>query len=170
VTQDLYAALTAQAGGLVFAADGSPTLSVTSDHKVGDQVATFTTTITGTLGAIAFSQSQADALMRETLAGKIPQGFQLTSNPLQTTYSVQHSGANGDATIKGSAIGAMVTNVTAGALKARIKGMRVDAARKQLEHVTPGTTVDMSVKPAVPWLPVLLDHIKLTIVLEPAPD
>jgi hypothetical protein len=48
--------------------------------------------------------------------------------------------------------------------------MRVDAARKQLEHVTPGTTVDMSVKPAVPWLPVLLDHIKLTIVLEPAPD
>ena len=170
LTQDLYAALTAQAGGLVFAADGSPTLNVTSDHKVGDQVATFTMTITGTLGAIAFSQSQADTLMRETLVGKIPQGFQLTSNPLQTTYSVQHSGANGDATIKGSAIGAMVTNVTAAQLKARIKGMRVDAARKQLERVTPGTTVDMSVKPAVPWLPVLQDHIQLTIVLEPAPD
>ncbi|OLD50579.1 MAG: hypothetical protein AUI42_02730 [Actinobacteria bacterium 13_1_40CM_2_65_8] len=168
VTQDLNAALTAQAGGLVYAADGSPTLNVTSDHKVGDQVATFTMTITGTLGAIAFSQSQADALIRTALVGKIPQGFQLTSNPIQTTYGVQHTGANGDVTIKGSAIGLMVANVTEAELKARIRGMRVDAARKQLEHVTPGTTVEMSVRPAVPWLPVLQDHIKLTIVLEPA--
>ncbi len=168
VVQDLNAALTAQAGGLTFAVDGQPTLNITSDHKVGDQVSTFNMSITADLGAIAFSASQADALMRTALATRVPKGFQLTSDPIQSTYVVQHAGANGDATIKGSAIGVMVTNVSVAELKARIKGMRVDTARKQLEQVTPGTIVDMSVKPAVPWLPVLQDHIHLTIVLEPA--
>jgi hypothetical protein len=46
--------------------------------------------------------------------------------------------------------------------------MRVDNARKQLMQVAPGTTVDMRVRPEVPWLPVLQDHITLTIALEPA--
>ena len=168
VTQDLNAALTAQAGGLTYAADGQPVLNFTSDHKVGDQVATFTMTVTATLGAIAFSERQADALMRESIAQKIPKGFTLTPDPIQASYVVQHAGANADVTIKGSAIGVMVTNVTEAELKARIKGMRVESARKQLLQITPGTTVDMKVKPAVPWLPVLQDHITLTIALEPA--
>jgi hypothetical protein len=43
--------------------------------------------------------------------------------------------------------------------------MRVDAARQQLGLLAPGTTVDISVKPSVPWLPVLEDHINLTIVV-----
>jgi hypothetical protein len=164
VGQDLNAALAAQAGGLTFAADGQPVLNFTSDHTVGDQVATFSMTVTATLGAIAFSQSQADALMGASITQRIPKGFTLVPNSVQSSYVVQHAGANGDVTIKGSAIGVMVTNVTAAELKARIKGMRVESARKELLQITPGTAVDMSVKPNVPWLPVLQDHITLRIV------
>jgi Baseplate J-like protein len=164
VTQDIEAALKAQAAGLNYLTDGQPTLKVTSDHKVGDQVATFNMTIMATLSAVAFSQAQADTLLRGALNQKLPKGFQLTADPIQTIYQVQKT-ANGDVTIKGTGTGVIVPDVTPGELKARIRGMRVDAARQQLELLAPGTTVDISVKPSVPWLPVLEDHINLTIVV-----
>ena len=168
VAQDLDAILKAQAEGLGYLADGQPTLNVTSDHKVGDAAATFTMTMTGSLGATAFSLSEADALMRAALNQKVPKGYQLTADPIQTSYQADKPNANGDVTIKGSAVGVIVPNVTSEELKARIKGMRVDTARHKLELLAPGTTVDITVKPAVPWLPVLQDHISLTIVLQPS--
>ena len=166
VSQDLDAALKAQAEGLNYLTDGQPTLAVTTDHKVGDQVATFNMTIAATLSAVAFSQAQADLIMRNALDKNLPKKYQLTADPIQTVYQVQKPNANGDITIKGTGTGVMVPNVTAGELKARIRGMRVDAARQQLQLLAPGTTVDISVKPSVPWLPVLQDHINLTIVVE----
>src|SRR6266849_4903721 len=165
VTQDIDAVLKAQAEGLNYLTDGQPALKVTTDHKVGEQVPTFNMTITATLSAVAFSQAQADSLMRGALNQKLPKGFQLTADPIQTTYQVQKPTGTGDITIKGTGTGVIVPNVTAGELAARIRGMRVDAARRQLELLAPGTTVDISVKPSVPWLPVLQDHINLTIVV-----
>jgi len=166
VSQDLDAALKAQAEGLNYLTDGQPTLAVTTDHKVGDQVATFNMTIAATLSAVAFSQAQADLIMRNALDKNLPKKYQLTADPIQTVYQVQKPNANGDITIKGTGTGVMVPNVTAAELKARIRGMRVDAARQQLQLLAPGTTVDISVKPSIPWLPVLQDHINLTIVVE----
>jgi hypothetical protein len=166
VSQDLDATLKAQAEGLNYLTDGQPTLAVTTDHKVGDQVATFNMTIEAKLSAVAFSQAQADLIMRNALDKNLPKKYQLTADPIQTVYQVQKPSANGDITIKGTGTGVMVPNVTAGELKARIRGMRVDAARQQLQLLAPGTTVDISVKPSVPWLPVLQDHINLTIVVE----
>ena len=110
---------------------------------------------------------QADALMRTALANKVPSGFQLTADPVQTSYLVQQTTPDGSVTMKGSAIGVIVPNVTAGQLKARITGLRVEAAREKLEAIAPGASVNISVKPAVPWLPLIQDHINLTIVLEP---
>jgi hypothetical protein len=165
VTQDIDAALRAQAEGLNYLTDGQPTLKMTADHKVGDQVATFNMTITATLSAVAFSQAQADTLMRGALNQKLPKGFQLTADPIQTIYQVQKPSTTGDIAIKGTATAVIVPNVTPGELKARIRGMRVDSARQQLELLAPGTSVDISVKPSVPWLPVLQDHINLTIVV-----
>jgi Baseplate J-like protein len=166
VRQDLDAALKAQAEGLNYLTDGQPTLAVTTDHKVGDQVATFNMTIAAKLSAVAFSQAQADLIMRNALDKNLPKKYQLTADPIQTVYQVQKPSANGDITIKGTGTGVMVPNVTASELKARIRGMRVDAARQQLQLLAPGTTVDISVKPSIPWLPVLQDHINLTIVVE----
>jgi hypothetical protein len=166
VNQDLDATLKAQAEGLNYLTDGQPTLAVTTDHKVGDQVPTFNMTIAAKLSAVAFSQAQADLIMRNALDKNLPKKYQLTADPIQTVYQVQKPSASGDITIKGTGTGVMVPNVTAGELKARIRGMRVDAARQQLQLLAPGTTVDITVKPSIPWLPVLEDHINLTIVVE----
>jgi baseplate J-like protein len=166
VGQDLDAALKAQAEGLHYLADGQPAVKIDTDHKVGDQVATFTMTIYASLSATAFSQAQADSIMRTALDQKLPKKFQLTADPIQTVYQVQTPSATGNITIKGTGTGVMVPNVTAGELTSQIRGMRVDAARHQLELLAPGTTVDISVKPSIPWLPVLQDHINLTIVVE----
>jgi hypothetical protein len=99
---------------------------------------------------------------------KLPKGFQLTTVPIQTSYQVQKPSANGDVTINGSAIGVISPSFTPDELKSRIKGMRIDKARQQLELLGPGTTVDISVKPRVPFLPLLEEHISLTIVLQGA--
>lgn len=166
--QDLNATLKAQAEGLGYLPDGTPSFQYLADHKVGDQVPTFNMTVTASVGATAFSQGQADALMRTALDKKIPKGFQLTTTPIQTTYQIQKAGSAGDVNIKGAAVGVIVPNVTADYLKSRIKGMRVDAAKRQLAVLAPGATIEMVVKPNVPWLPVLQDHIAVTIVIEPA--
>jgi baseplate J-like protein len=169
VALDLNASLQAQAEGLNYLVDGQPTFKVDSDHKIGDQVTSFTMTITGSLTATAFSQGKADALMRAALDQKLPRGFKLTSDPLVISYQVQRQpNTSGDVAINGIAIGVVVPSATADELKARIKGLRVDAARHQLEQLAPGTTVDIIVKPAVPWLPVIQDHITVTLDIEPA--
>src|SRR5260370_21217076 len=67
VTQDIDAALRAQAEGLNYLTDGQPTLKMTADHKVGDQVATFNMTITATLSAAPVSQAPADTLTPRSL-------------------------------------------------------------------------------------------------------
>jgi hypothetical protein len=167
VTQDLNATLKAQAEGLGYLPDGQPGFTYATDHKVGDKVPSFTMTVTATQGAIAFSQGKADSLMRTALDKKIAKGFQLTSDPIQTTYQIARPSANGDVSIKGTAVGVVIPNVTADDLRSRIKGMRVDAARRQLEGLAPGATIDIVVKPNVPWLPVLQSHIAVTIVIEP---
>src|SRR5260370_35434397 len=82
----MAAALKDQAEGLNYLTDGQPALKVTTDHKVGEQVPTFNMTITATLSAVAFSQAQADSLMRGALNQKLPKGFQLTADPIQTHY------------------------------------------------------------------------------------
>jgi hypothetical protein len=168
VISDLDGVLKAQAGGLSYIADGQPTMTVVSDHKVGDPVATFIVTIAATQHAIAYSQAEADALLRTALMQRLPKGFQLTTVPIQTSYQIQKPSASGDVTINGSAIGVMSPSFTADELKSRIKGMRIDKARQQLELLGPGTTVDISVRPRVPFLPLLQNHINLTIVLQGA--
>lgn len=165
VTQDLDAALRAQAGGLAYLGDAQPSIKLTSDHKVGDHVDSFTMTATATQSATAFSQAQADAILHTALNQKLPKGFALTADPIQTSYMVAKPTGASDVTITATGIGVMVPNVTPGELKARIRGMQIDAARKQLQLLAPGTTVDISIKPAVPWLPVLQDHINLTYIV-----
>ena len=64
INDELAVALKFNAHGMSFVADGAPVINLTSDHSVGDETPTFTITMTGTSGAVAFSDSQALALIR----------------------------------------------------------------------------------------------------------
>jgi hypothetical protein len=169
VADALGAALKAKSVDMTYIADGSPVLTVITDHKVGDQVSTFTMTMTGTIGATAFSDSDARALMRSALEAKVPSGQQLTNDPLDITWQVQRSTPNGTLTVNGTAIGYISPALSTNTLRARIRGLSPSEARKTLERAVPGSTVTIRISPvAVPWLPLIADHISVNVEVQAA--
>jgi hypothetical protein len=169
ISDSLNAALKAKAIQMTYIADGSPQLTVTSDHKVGDQASSFTMTMTGTLGATAFSDNDTRALMRTALEAKVPTGQHLTDDPIDITWQVQRAGPNGAVSVNGSAVGYIAPTVSINTLRARIRGFSPAEARKSLERTVPGSTTEIQISPVdVPWLPLISDHISITVLVQPA--
>jgi baseplate J-like protein len=168
VTAALGLALKAKAVEMTYIADGPPVFTVISDRKVGDQVSTFTMTMTGTIGATAFSDSDARALMRSALAAQVPAGQQLTSDPVDITWETQKAGANGGVTVKGSAVGYIAPTLSTNTLRAGIRGFNPAQARRSLERAVPGSSAEIQISPfEVPWLPLIAEHISITVLVQP---
>jgi hypothetical protein len=164
-------ALKAKAVQMSYIANGPPALIVTSDHKVGDMVPSFTITMTGTVGATAFSDTDAQALIRAALDAKVPAGQQLTSDPVEITWQIQQTSPNGDLTVTGTALGFITPKLSTNALRTRIRGLSPADASKSLQRDLPGSTVEIRISPvAVPWLPLIAEHITVTLVVQPAPS
>ena len=169
VTDSIDTTLKAETFQMSYIANGKPTLSLTSDHKVGDMVSSFTMTMTGTMAVTAFSNSEAQTLIRAALDAKVPVGQQLTNDSIQITWSILRTGANGDVLVKGTALGYITPKLSNDTLRARLRGLSPSEARKSLERAVPGGKVDIRISPvAVPWLPLITDHITLTVLVQPA--
>ena len=168
VTAALDVALKAKAVQMSYIPNGPPTLTVFSAHKVGDMVPSFTMTITGTIAATAFSDTDAQALLRSALEVKVPPDQQLTRDSIQITWQILQTGANGDITVYGTALGFVTPKLSTDTLRARIRGLSPSDARKSLERAVPGSTVEIRISPvAVPWLPLFAQHIAMTVVVQP---
>ena len=168
VTDSLDAKLKAKAVQLTYVTDGPPALTVTGDHKVGDKVSTFTLTMTGTIGATAFSTSAAQSLIRAALGVKVPAGQQLTGDPVKISWQIVQAVPSGDVTVNGTATGWVTPRVSTDTLRARIRGLSPADARKSLQRAVPGSEVEIRLAPlAVPWLPLVTQHISLTVVVQP---
>jgi baseplate J-like protein len=170
VNQDLGTALRAKAAGLMVLPIGPPHLDVTSDHNAGDRTPKFTITISGSLNAIAFADSSAEALLKSALQKKVPAGYALTAAPLQWTYLVVPVGGEGNATLSGTISGFVAPKLSATTLSGQLAGATVQEARARLQREAPGSQVEIHANPAgSPWLPLLPNHIDLTlIVVQPA--
>src|ERR1700674_1870141 len=169
VNDELAAALKVNALGMNYISDALPTINVTSDHNVGDEVASFSITLTGTIGAIAFSESQAQTLLRSALQAQVPTSEVLTQDPIQAVYQVGQAGASGDVVLIAKASGYVIPKLSTLSLRAQIKGLTPTQAARALQGTAPGSTVEIRISPtAVPWLPVVVDHISLTVVVQPA--
>ena len=170
VTEELDAALKAKAPGTSYAPDGPPLLTVASDHAVGDETPTFTLMMTGSLGVTAFSDGDARRLLRSALEAKLPASEQWTSDPIETSYQIQQASLNGDVTISGVAIGYVTPRLSVVSLRTRIRGLSLNEARSQLRRVLPGSQIEIRTSPkSMPWLPLNVDRISLTVFVEPAP-
>jgi hypothetical protein len=170
INDELAVALKFNAHGMNFVADGAPVVNLTSDHSVGDETPTFTITMTGTSGAVAFSDSQAQALIRSALQAKIPAGDELTNDPIQAVYQVGQPNANGDVGIIGKASGFAIPKLSQASLRSQIRGLTPAQAARSLQRTAPGSLIEIRISPsAMPWLPVVADHITLTVVVEQAP-
>jgi hypothetical protein len=169
VNDELAVALKFNAHGMSFVADGVPVINLTSDHNVGDETPTFTITMTGTSGAVAYSDSQAEALLRSALQAKIPEGDELTDDPIQAVFQIGQPNANGDVSLIGKASGFAIPKLSQQSLRSQIRGLTPAQAARSLQHTAPGSVIEIRISPsAMPWLPVVADHISLTVVVEKA--
>jgi hypothetical protein len=168
VTAALDATLKSKAAQLTYITDGPPAFTVTSDNRVGDKVTAFTLKMTGTAGATAFSTSDAQSLIRAALGAEVPTGQQLTSDPVQITWQILQPVPRGDVTVVGKAMGWITPRLSTDTLRARIRGLSPADARKSLQRAVPGSEVEIRLSPvAVPWLPLITQHISLTVVVQP---
>jgi hypothetical protein len=168
IANSLDMALKTKAVEMSYIENGPPALTVSGDHKVGDAVSSFTMNMTGSVGATAFSNSQAISLIRAALDAKIPAGQQLTSDSVQITWQILQTSPNGDVTVNGTALGFIMPKLSTDALRARIRGLTPTEARKSLERTVPGSTVEIRISPvAVPWLPLVAEHIAIKVLVQP---
>jgi hypothetical protein len=168
VTAALVAALNTKTSQMTYAADAQPALNVTSDHKVGDQVGSFKVTMTGTLGATVFSDSDARSLILSAFRARIPAGQQLTADAVDITWQVQQSGPDGAVTVNGTAVGYFAPTVSTNALRTRLRGLTAADARKSIERAVPGSNVEIQISPiVVPFLPLIAEHITITVLVRP---
>ena len=170
VTDALDLALRDKVPDMSFINNGPPLMTVTSDHRIGDSTPTFTITMTGRVGATAFSNADAVRLIRSALDAKIPPGQELISDQVQITWQILQTSPSGDITVNGTALGFIAPKLSTDTLRARIRGLSPTQARKSLEQTVPGSAVEIRVSPGVlPWLPLISEHIHLTVVVLPAP-
>ena len=167
VSDELGSAILANASGMAYVVDGPPSLDFTSDHAAGDQAAGFTLTVTGKLGAEAFSNSAAQTILRTVLHPAVWPGYTLPADPIRATYRLTQA-ADGSELLMADAVGYAVPKPSMAAIRARLKGLSLADARSRLRHDFPGSSIDMRTKPlAFPWLPFVQDHINLTVFIEP---
>jgi len=168
VTASLFAALNEKASQMTFTADGQPTFTLVSDHKVGDQVKSFTIRMTGTLSATAFANADARSLIVAAFNAKVPAGKQLTNDPIDITWQVQNGGPNGTVRVNATAVGYISPSVSTDALRAGLRGLTPAEARKSLERAVPGSSAEIHLSPVqVPFLPLIGEHIAITVLLQP---
>ena len=176
VTNELGAGLLTNSRGKFYVGDSQPDVTATSDHKVGDETASFTIKVSGAIGASAFSIDDANVILLAALKAKVPHGEELTDDPVQFIFQGRQVGSNADVLatgndvlVTGKADGYVVSKLSPQSLKSQIRGLSPTDAASSLERNAPGSRVEIRTSPAaMPWLPVMADHISLTVVVEPA--
>lgn len=177
VNNELGAALFASSQGRLYSGDSQVAYSVTSDHGVGDETPTFTIKMTGTVGASAYSESQANVILLAALDAKVPPGYELTKDRVQIIFhgrqvavpSLDVMDTGTDVLVTGQVDAFVIPALSPESVRSQIKGLSPDSAARSLRSRAPGSRVEIRVSPAaMPWLPFIADHIAVTVVVEPA--
>ena len=177
VNDELGKALYANSKGSLYVGDSQVAYTVTSDHIVGDETAAFTIKVAGTVGASAFSESQANAILLAELKAKLPPGQELTNDRIQYIFQGRQVGTPNpdvmdtgtDVVVTGKADAFVIPSVTTQSLSSQIKGLTPDEATRSIERTAPGSRIEIQISPAaMPWLPLIADHIAVTVVAVPA--
>ena len=65
----------------------------------------------------------------------------------------------------GSATGSMIPNINTTALIAGVRGQSLSQATRRLSQSVPGGSAEIQLAPfALPWLPLLADHISVVVL------
>src|SRR4029077_3175584 len=169
VNNELGAALWANSHGKYYVGDPQAVITATSDHAVGEEAPSFTITMSGTLSATTFSESQAKAIILGSFNAGVPPGQELTNDPVQIIYQSHQVGPDAGVLVTGRADGFVIPKLSPESVRSQIKGLSPGDAVRSLQRTAPGSRVEIRVSPAaMPWLPFIADHISVTVVVGPA--
>ena len=138
--------------------------TTTMDHRVGDELSaapfTFNITVTVTGKATAFNDAAVRQLIQKALQRKVPDGQQLTEDPISTGYDVVSAGADGKVTLNGHAHGFVRPVFSIADIRARLKGKSPGSARPLLSSLPDVVDVNVRQDPLpLPWLPFFSSRI-----------
>ena len=158
------AELKSRAGGMGYALTALPDIAPSADHRVGDEVATFTVTITVTMNAIAFSDTRVRTMIVSALQSRLPPSLVLSPASVHTSYYVEGIKPDGSVVIAGTGVGFVMPSISVQTMRERLARLTTGEARDELTRLAPGSTVYIRTTPAnMPWLPVLPSRITLTV-------
>lgn len=158
VAGELAAQLKSSAGKLDYFTAGAPSFTVTSDHRAGDNAATFTVSVAGTLQATAFAADAARAVLLGDLERQSPAGYGLVKGSFEATYSLQAG------SVVGSASGLITPAIDPGVMATSLRGLNASQAETWLQERAPGATLQIQTSPVgMPRLPLLTDHITIVV-------
>jgi hypothetical protein len=163
---DAEASIVSRAAGFRYFANGKPTVTVTTDHAVGDETTTFTLTATVSMSANGFSDARVRQLLRTALSTQLLAGEAL-SPAVQTDYTVLQMTPDGHVAVIGSATGSAMPGIATEPLRHLIASSSPAEARATLESAVPGARVEIRLGPfAFSRLPA--NPSRITMVVAPA--
>jgi hypothetical protein len=157
--------LTTQASGKHMVAGPTPAVQSSSDHALGDEIGSFSTTMTVRATAVVFENAVVRKLLSDTLKRKVAYGSELTSSDqIKTTYDLASSTADGNVTLNGHADGFTVLIFSQPAMRGHIKGHSPSTARVFLQGLPNVVDVIIRQDPiGLPWLPFFSSRIAIHI-------
>ena len=137
--------------------------TVTSDHKVGEEVPGFTVTVKVAGDGVAFDEKVVKQLLKTALQRKISQGSQLTSN-LTTTYEAIDATTDGHITLNGHVSGFYTPIFLQSNIRGHLKGLSPAKAHAFLQSLPNVVDARVTQSPyGLPWLPLFSSRITLKI-------
>jgi Baseplate J-like protein len=137
--------------------------SVTSDHKVGEEVTGFTVTVKVAGDGVAFDEKVVTQMLKAALEHKISQGSQLTAN-VTTTYEAIDATRDGHITLNGHASGFYAPVFLQTAIRGHLKGLSPAKAHAFLQSLPNVVDARVTQSPyGLPWLPLFSSRITLKI-------
>ena len=137
--------------------------TVTSDHKVGEEVTGMTVTVKVAGNGVAFDEKVIKQMLKAALERKISQGSQLTTN-VTTTYEAIDATADGHVTLNGHASGFYTPVFLQSAIRGHLKGMSPTKAHAFLQSLPNVVDARVTQSPyGLPWLPLFSSRITLKI-------
>jgi hypothetical protein len=137
--------------------------SVTSDHKVNEEVPGFTVTVKVAGDAVAYDEKVVKQMLVAALQRKTPSGSQLASN-VTTSYEAIDAKADGHITLNGHVSGFYTPVFLQNAIRTHLKGMSPAKAHAFLQSLPNVVDARVTQSPyGLPWLPFFSSRITLKI-------
>ena len=137
--------------------------TATSDHKVGEEVPGMTITAKVAGDAVAYDEKVVNAMLKEALLHKVPQGSQLTTG-FTSKYEATGATADGHITLNGHVSGFYTPIFLEPAIRAHLKGMSPSKGRAFLQSLPNVVDARVTQSPfGLPWLPLFSSRITLKI-------